>query len=125
MEGIHFIVILAIAQYLYFGFQVGRARSQYDIKAPAVGGHEMFDRALRIQQNTMEVLVAFIPALYVAAAYWPHWLVVIIGTVYLVGRMIYRHNYLIAPDSRATGFLLSIVPVFLLLLLGLLGVIFG
>lgn len=124
MEGIHFIVILAIAQYLYFGFLVGRARSRYGIKAPATGGHEMFDRALRIQQNTMEVLVAFIPALYVAADYWSHWLVVIIGTVYLVGRMIYQRSYLAAPDSRATGFLLSIVPVFLLLLLGLLGVIF-
>lgn len=124
MEGIHFITILAIAQYLYFGMLVGRARGRYGVKAPATHGHEQFERALRVQSNTMELLVAFLPALFIAAVYWSHWLVVSLGIVYLIGRFMYQRSYVANPDSRAPGFLLSIAPVFVLLLMALLGVIF-
>ena len=46
MNLIHIVALLAVIQYLYFGVRVGRARSRYGIKAPAVSGHEMFDRAV-------------------------------------------------------------------------------
>jgi len=40
---------------------VGRARVRYGIKAPAVTGHEMFERAYRIQMKTLENAV-LVPA---------------------------------------------------------------
>lgn len=124
MEWVHFIALLAIIQYLYFGFQVGRARDRYGIKAPAISGSEEFERFYRVQSNTLEVLVAFLPALYIAADEWSTTLVGLIGLVYLVGRFIYARSYVANPASRATGFLLSVGPIFVLLLMGLLGVIF-
>ena len=42
---------------------VGRARGLYGIKAPAVTGHEMFERAYRIQMNTLENAVLVLPTL--------------------------------------------------------------
>ncbi|MDO4905118.1 MAG: MAPEG family protein [Lautropia sp.] len=124
MDGIHFVAILAVVQYLYFGFLVGKARSKYHIKPPAVGGNEHFERALRVQLNTLEQLVAFLPALYIAAYYWSNWIVLPLGILYLVGRMFYQTSYTTTPDSRAPGFLLTVVPTMLLLAFGLLGVLF-
>lgn len=124
MAGVHFIAILAVAQYCYFGLLVGRARDKYGIKAPAVTGHEQFERVLRVQLNTLEQLVAFLPAFYIAAYYWSNWIVLPLGVLYLLGRMLYLRSYLNTPDSRAPGFLLTVVPTFLLLAFGLLGVIF-
>ena len=37
----------------------------------AVTGHEGFERAYRVQMNTLELMVAFLPALFIAAKYWP------------------------------------------------------
>ena len=45
-------------------FNVGRARGRYGVKAPAVSGHEMFERAFRVQMNTLEGVVLMLPALW-------------------------------------------------------------
>lgn len=124
MEWVDFIAVLAVIQYLYFGFQVARARDRYGIKAPAISGNDEFERIYRVQANTMEMLVAFLPALYIAADEWSTTLVGLIGLVYLAGRFIYARSYVSNPSSRATGFLLSAVPIMVLLLMALLGVIF-
>lgn len=116
MNLVDLVAMLALLQYLVFGSLVGRARGQYGVKAPAVTGHEQFERVYRVQMNTLEVLVAFLPALYGAARYWPAAWVAAVGLVYLVGRIVYWRAYVTAPASRGLGFLLSIGPVFALLL---------
>ena len=62
MELLAIITVLILIQTLFFGFEVGKARGKYKIKAPAVSGDEMFDRHYRIHQNTIEQIVIFIPS---------------------------------------------------------------
>lgn len=115
MNYVHIVAVLAIFQFFYFGIMVGRARGQYGVAAPATSGHEMFDRAFRIQMNTLEQLVCFLPALLLADVYWPGTIIAAIGAVYLVGRFLYARSYAKDPAKRALGFVLTILPTFGLL----------
>lgn len=121
MHYVDLVAILAVVQLVFFGILVGRARVQYAVKAPAVTGHEMFERAYRVQMNTIELIVAFLPALYIAARYWPEAVVAGIGVVYVIGRFVYWRSYMTAPSTRSAGFGLSVLPILALLLAGLAG----
>lgn len=123
MNLIHIVALLAVIQFFYFGVKVGRARVQYGIKAPAVTGHEMFERAYRVQMNTLEQLVGFLPALLIAGNYWPQAVIAPIGVVYLVGRALYRQRYMQDPARRAPGFLLTVLATGILLAAGLVGAV--
>lgn len=114
MHYVHAVAMLAVLQYLFFGALVGMARGKYGVKAPAVTGDERFERVYRVQVNTLELLVAFFPALYAAAYYWPAPYVAAAGAVYLIGRMIYWRAYVRDPAQREIGFVLSLLPVFAL-----------
>ena len=63
MNYVHLVAVLAVLQFFLFGILVGRAREQYGIDAPAISGHQLFERAFRVHQNTLEQLVGFLPAL--------------------------------------------------------------
>jgi len=124
MPFVHVVAMLAIVQFLMFGILVGQAREKYGVKAPATSGNEDFERALRVQMNTLEQLVCFLPALFVAALYWSPTLVAILGVVYLAGRFVYWRAYVASPSTRTVGFLLTVVPTFVLVLLALFGALF-
>ena len=115
MPWIDLITFLALVQYLVFGTLVARARSQYGVRAPATTGNELFERHYRVQMNTLELLVVFVPALWMAAKYWSPEAMAAIGAVYLVGRVLYQRSYTRAPAQRALGFMLSLGPVVVLL----------
>ena len=122
MVWIDLVCVLAVLQAIFFGVMVGSARSKYGVQAPAISGHPMFERMYRVQMNTLELLVAFLPALYLAARYWsPQW-VAAIGAIFLVGRLVYWRAYLKNPASRTLGFALSAFPVLSLLAATLLGI---
>lgn len=123
MNAIDAVAMLAILQYLFFGGQVARARGRFAVAAPAVSGNERFERYYRVQMNTLELLVALMPALFIAGRYWPASIVASIGGVYLVGRFLYAHAYVVEPSRRAVGFVLSIVPVALLVIAALVGAV--
>ena len=123
MEYVDLVAVLAVLQLVFFSVLVGRARGRYGVKAPAVAGNEMFERAYRVQMNTLELMVAFLPALFVAAKYWPQGYVAAAGAVYLVGRLIYWRSYTVAPSSRALGFGLSMLPILALIMGSLAGII--
>ena len=125
MNYVDTVAMLAIIQYLVFGNLVGKARGQYGVHAPAVSGNEQFERVYRVQMNTLELLVAFLPALYAATRYWPGWVIACVGAVYLVGRVIYWRAYVTAPASRGLGFVLSIGPIFTLALAVLVPAVLG
>jgi hypothetical protein len=117
------VTALAILQFVWFGIQVSRARGKYGVQAPAVTGNEVFDRYFRVQQNTLELLVAFIPGLYLFGHYFnPLWAAGL-GVVYLIGRQIYSMSYVKDPKSRGAGFGLSVLPTLILLLSGLIGAV--
>ena len=124
MNHVDVVAMLAVLQYLVFGSLVSRARGTYGVKAPAVTGSEPFERRYRVQMNTLELLVAFIPALYVAARYWPAPYVAVLGSVYLIGRLLYWRAY-VAGSHRTLGFALSLGPVAILALAALVPAILG
>lgn len=110
MEAVVIVTVLALVQYVFFGIQVGGAHQKYGVKVPAMSGEPQFDRVHRVHQNTLEQLVVFIPVLWLYAHYVnPLWGAGM-GAVYLVGRIIYRAEYLKDPSSRTLGFMLSFVP---------------
>lgn len=119
-----FVVMgLALVQFMYFGFQVGGARGRYGIKAPAITGNEVFERHFRVQQNTLELIVVFVPSLWMFATYIdPRWAAGL-GLIYIVGRFIYAHGYVTDPAKRSAGFGLSFLPTAMLLLGGIVGAV--
>lgn len=115
MQAVAIVTILALAQYILFAIQVGSMRGKHGIKAPAVTGHPEFERMFRVQQNTMEQLVAFIPALWIYAYLVNPFWGAGIGLVFIIGRFLYRAEYLKDPDSRGPGFSLTFIPTAVLL----------
>ena len=63
MELIALITVLVAAEYFFLAIMVGKARSDCGIAAPAIVGDEKFERVFRVQQNTLEQLIIFFPAL--------------------------------------------------------------
>jgi uncharacterized MAPEG superfamily protein len=121
MALVNIVLALALAEYLYFGFAVGRARERYGIKAPATTGHQTFECYYRVQMNTLEVLIAFVPALWLFAYYVSAQWAAVLGAVFIVGRLVYFRAYVSDPAKRNLGFLLSILPVAALIVGGLIG----
>ena len=123
MLWLELVTLAALAQYLYVGALVGRARERHGVKAPAVTGHEQFERAYRVQMNTLELLVAFIPALWLAARHWSPEGMAAFGAIYVIGRFVYAHAYVQAPATRGIGFLLSIAPIGILIVAATVGAV--
>jgi hypothetical protein len=71
----------------------------------------------------LELLVAFLPGLFLAGKYWPGTIIAGVGAIYLLGRFIYWRAYMGAPGSRALGYGLSAMPALALLLAALAGAI--
>jgi glutathione S-transferase len=117
------VTALALLQFVWFGIQVAQARGKYGVQAPAVTGNEIFERYFRVQQNTLELLIAFIPGLYLFSHYFnPLWGAGL-GVVYLIGRQVYCASYVKDPKSRSAGFGLSMFPTLILILAGVVGAV--
>src|ERR1700722_16394866 len=93
------ITVLALLQFLIFGMLVGSARGKYGVKAPAVSGNEIFERYFRVQMNTLELLVMFLPALWIASVYAfvAYYWIALLGVMYLIGRFLYQRGYVADP----------------------------
>jgi glutathione S-transferase len=119
------VTALAVLQFVFFGMQVGRARGKYGVSAPAVSGNDIFERHFRVQQNTLEQLIVFLPGLYLFAHYVSPLWAAALGVVYLVGRQIYSASYVKDPKTRSAGFGLSYLPTLILVVGGLIGLAIG
>ena len=99
MPYVDIVTALALLQFVWFGMQVAQARGKYGVQAPAVTGNEIFERHFRVQQNTLELLIAFDPGLYLFSHYFnPLWAAGL-GVVYLIGRQLYSMSYVKDPKS--------------------------
>lgn len=96
---------------LMFGtaWNVGRAREKYGVKAPATTGNEYFERAYRIQLNTMEWALVFLPTLWIFAAFVSDLYAMIAGLIGLAGRILYAVSYQRDPATRGTGFMIGML----------------
>jgi glutathione S-transferase len=118
------VAILALVEYMVIALLTGRARTTYGVAAPATTGHPIFERWYRIQQNTIEQLVIFLPALFLFASYASPRMAGWLGVMFIVGRYIYARSYLADPDTRSTGFIISFSANVILVLGALLGALF-
>jgi hypothetical protein len=123
MAYVDIVTALAVLQFIVFGFKVGSARSKYGIKAPATTGNEIFERHFRVQQNTLEQLIAFLPGIYLYSHYFSPLFAAGLGVVYLAGRELYAFTYVKDPANRSVGYGMTFIPMVILVGGGLVGAI--
>lgn len=121
MVWVDIVGLLAVLQLVLFGVLVGRARGQYGVAAPATTGHPVFERYYRVQMNTVESLLVFLPGLWLAGKYWSPGYSAVLGVVYLVGRFLYLNAYVKDPKTRSVGFSLTMLPALALVVAALVG----
>jgi uncharacterized membrane protein YecN with MAPEG domain len=119
------VTLLALLVYLGVTVSAGRNRAKYKIVAPATIGHPMFERALRVQGNTLEHLVLFVPALWLAAMYGSWLWASAIGCLWLPARILYAVAYMRDPARRAPGFILASLVEVVLLIIAAIGIVRG
>jgi hypothetical protein len=119
MPYVAIVTVLALLEFLWFGVLVGRARGRFGIAAPATTGNEVFERYFRVQMNTLEQLLMFLPVLWLFARYISPLWAAALGAVFIVGRAIYAGSYIRDPKSRSLGFALTALPT-LAMMIGIL-----
>ena len=115
--------LLALLLYLVVTMAVGRARVKYGIKAPAVTGNEQFERTYRVQMNTVEQMVFFLPALWLYAVLVNDTGAAVGGLIWVIGRAVYAAGYIADPTKRGTGMMISFLAQIGLFLGALFGVV--
>jgi glutathione S-transferase len=103
------VTLLALLLFVYSFLAVGMARKKYAVAAPATTGPVEFEVVYRIQMNTLEQLVLFLPALWLFSEYVSPLWAGIVGLVWLAGRVLYSVSYVRDPKSRGPGFVISFV----------------
>ncbi|MCS5635735.1 MAG: MAPEG family protein [Myxococcota bacterium] len=121
MDLVYLVIGLALIEYFGFGMLAGQARGKHGVEAPAVIGHPDFERRFRVQQNTLEQLVIFIPSILIFSQYWSPLIAAAMGIVFVLGRLVYYRGYVADPSKRGTGFLIGMLAQTVLLLGALIG----
>jgi glutathione S-transferase len=114
--GTAIVTCLALLVYTALGVRAGRARTKYSIHAPATSGHPAFERAYRIQANTGEQLLLFLPSLWMFAGLVSPLGADLLGLVWIAGRIAYAMSYAADPGKRGPGFAVAGVVTVVLLL---------
>src|SRR5436853_7774524 len=110
MPFVHLVIALALVEFFLFGVAVARARARYNIPAPATTGNEIFERYFRVQMNTLEQLVLFIPSILIFAHYFSPYVAAGLGAIFVIGRLLYFGSYVKDPKKRELGFILTVAP---------------
>jgi glutathione S-transferase len=98
------VTLLALLVYLWMSFRVGAARGKYGVPAPAITGHPEFERHFRVQSNTGEWLLLFLPSLWLFAIFINDKIAAALGLVWVAGRLLYMFSYVQDPQKRGPGF---------------------
>lgn len=117
------VTVLSLIMYFVLTFNVGKARGKYKIDAPATHGHPDFERALRVQMNTLEGMAMYLPGLWLFAIYVSGIWASVLGGVWIVGRILYARGYYVEASKRSTGFIVSLLATGVLLLGALIGAV--
>ena len=122
MDLIALIILIALAQYVYFALRVGAARARYGVDAPRTSGDERWERLYRVQMNTLEQLIVFVPAAMLFASYVSARWVWLPGVVFILGRQLYAWEYVRNPKSRGPGMGITLLANAVLLIGAIVGV---
>ena len=111
------VTVLTVVLLFATSVMVGVARGRHGIKAPATTGNADFERVFRVQMNTLEATVAFLPALWVASHYASPLWAGLTGLVWLAARAWYAVAYARDAERRGPAFGLSVLALLALVLL--------
>jgi glutathione S-transferase len=101
------VVFLNVLLLFWVMFEVGRSRAKTGVKAPATSGHPDFERAFRVQMNTIEQTVIFLPTLWLCSTYYRADLAAVLGFIWITGRIWYALGYLKSASQRGGGFMVA------------------
>lgn len=101
------IMLLTVVLLMATAILVAKARARYGVPAPATTGNPDFERVFRVQMNTLEVAVGFLPTLWLAASFGSARIAAWLGAVWLLGRVLYVAGYIKAADKRGMGFMIA------------------
>jgi glutathione S-transferase len=116
---------LSLVLYIVMLGRVGAGRAKFKVEAPATTGHDIFERHYRVQMNTLEQLIIYLPSLWIFAMYWNQMLAAGLGLVWIIGRTLYMTGYVREPKQRELGFGLSSVATVVLLIGAIAGAVKG
>jgi uncharacterized membrane protein YecN with MAPEG domain len=101
------VTLLTLLFYALVTMNCGRNRAKHHIAAPAITGNEEFERAYRVQMNTLEHMAFFLPSMWLYAwAVSANW-AALIGLVWIGGRILYALAYYGDPAKRPPGMLIT------------------
>jgi len=123
MEFTALIILIALVQYVYFSVRVGSARPKYHVDAPKTEGNETWERLFRVQMNTLEQLIVFVPGMMLFSSYVSDLWALIPGVLFIVGRQLYAMEYVKDPKTRVPGMAMTLFANAILLGGGLVGVV--
>jgi len=103
--------LIVVALMFWTSIIVGKARVKYEIKAPATSGHEMFDRAYRVQMNTLESAMLLLPSMWLYASLIGDLGAGVSGAIWVAGRVWYALAYQQDPAKRGPGFGISFLAI--------------
>uniref|UniRef100_A0A8C5LZF2 Microsomal glutathione S-transferase 2 n=1 Tax=Leptobrachium leishanense TaxID=445787 RepID=A0A8C5LZF2_9ANUR len=116
------VSLLSACQQGYYARLVGRCRMKHKILPPSVTGPPEFERTFRAQQNCVEFYPIFLVVLWSGGIFSYEEVAAAIGLLYMFARHTYFKGYVDSSQGRIPGFYLSLISLFLLLLLGALGI---
>jgi glutathione S-transferase len=111
------VTLFALAIYFMFALKVATARIKYKVPPPATDGPPEFLRILRVQANTLEQIVIFLPLLWMAAFATHDAMAALIGIFWPVSRLVYAAGYYKDAKKRLPGFIFGTGVLFLLFLI--------
>jgi glutathione S-transferase len=114
-----FAILIAIGTAIL----VARVRTVTGVLPPAMSGDPRVERALRVQGNTVESFIVFLPALWLAALYFQGWVPPIIGLAWCLGRIAYAAGYMSDANRRHVGFGICMFAILILVVLAAIGII--
>ncbi|WP_293338755.1 MAPEG family protein [Microcoleus sp. CAWBG58] len=117
------ITVSALILYFIVTINVGRARFKYKVSPPQMTGNPDFERVVRVQQNTLEQMILFLPSLWLFSQFVSPLWAAGIGAVWIIGRILFAWGYYQAAEKRAAGFGISTLATLALLGGSLIGTI--
>ena len=109
------VTLVSLLVYVWMALRVTWARRKAGISPPTMTGDPILERHIRVQANTLEWLVIFLPSLWLFAIHWSDLVATILGVIWIAGRIVYALGYVADPGKREAGFMIQALATGILL----------